>query len=127
MSGHITAMVTDHFAQFLFINKCHHISYRLCSYYTFDYTNFAEEKFVYDYSDIDWSSLNDQALSAGDHFNNFHAKTSSCMDSHVPKKKVTKRDLKLITKSWINTDIQKLVHYRDYYLQKMKSTPLISK
>ena len=52
MSGNITTMVADHFAQFLLIKKCH-ISYKSCSYYTFDYTNFAEEKFVYDYSNID--------------------------------------------------------------------------
>ena len=45
VSGNITTMVADHFAQFLLINKSH-ISYKSCSY-TFDYTNFAEEKFVY--------------------------------------------------------------------------------
>ena len=76
MSGNITPMVADHFAQFLFINKCH-ISYKSCSYYTVDYTNFAEEKFVYHYTNIDWSSSNDQSLSVGDHFNNFYAETSS--------------------------------------------------
>ena len=122
MSGNITTMVADHFAQFLLINKCH-ISYKSCSYFTFDYTNFAEEKFVYDYSNIDWSSLNDQSLSVDHHFDNFYAKTSSCVDSHVPKKKVTKRELKLRTKPWINADIQKLMHYRDKYFQKMKSNP----
>ena len=50
-------------------------------------------------------------------------KPSSCVDSHVPKKKVTKRELKLRTKPWINADIQKLMHYRDKYFQKMKSNP----
>ena len=40
MSGNITTMVADHFAQFLLINKCY-ISYKSCSYFTFDYTNFA--------------------------------------------------------------------------------------
>ena len=75
---------------------------------------------------IDWSSLNDQSLSVDDHFNNFYAETSSCIDSHVPKKNVTKRDLKLRTKPWINADIQKLMHYRDKYFQKMKSNPSAS-
>ena len=51
VSGNITAMVTDYFAQILLINKCH-ISDKLCSYYTYDYANFAEENFVYYYSNI---------------------------------------------------------------------------
>ena len=91
MSGNITTMVADHFAQFLLINKCH-ISYKSCSYYTFDYTNFAEEKFIYDYSNIDRSSLNDQSLSVDDHFDSFYVKTSSCVDSHVPKKRLQKEN-----------------------------------
>ena len=75
---------------------------------------------------MDWSSLTDQSLFVDDHFNNFYAKTSSCVDSHVPKKKVTKRDLKLRTKPWLNAEIQKLMHYRDKYFQKMKSNPSAS-
>ena len=35
------------------------------------------------YSNSDWSSLNDQSLSVDDHFNNFMLKTSSCVDSRV--------------------------------------------
>ena len=42
------------------------------------------------------------------------------------EKKVTKRDLKLRTKPWINADIQKLMHYSGRYFQKMKSNPLAS-
>ena len=39
------------------------------------------------------------------------------------QEKVTKRELKLRTKPWINADIQKRMHYRDKYFQKMKSNP----
>ena len=42
LSGNITALVADHFAQFLLIKKCY-ISYKSCRYSTYDYSNFAKE------------------------------------------------------------------------------------
>ena len=44
---------------------------------------------------------------------------------HVSKKKVTKNGLKLRSKPWVNTRIQKLMHYRDKLFANMNrnSTP----
>ena len=84
ISGNITTHIADHFAQFLLIKKCH-VNYKSCSYYTYDYTNFSEEKFIYDYSMLDWTSLDNTSLSATDHFDNFYAKTTECLNSYIPK------------------------------------------
>ena len=89
----------------------------------YDYTNFSEEKFIYNYSMLDWTSLDNTSLSATDHFDNFYAKTTECVNSRIPKKKVTKKALKLRSKPWINSNIQKLMHYRDKYFKSMTKNP----
>ena len=47
--------------QFLIIKKFH-ISYKSCSYSTYDYSNLGKEKFIHDFTLIDWSSLDDTNL-----------------------------------------------------------------
>ena len=48
LSGNITGIIADHFAQFLLIKKCH-MSYKSCSYFVHDYSNFSKEKFIHDF------------------------------------------------------------------------------
>ena len=40
--GNITTLISDHFAQFLMIKKCH-VSYKSCNYSVSDYSNFGKE------------------------------------------------------------------------------------
>ena len=85
-------------------------------------------KFINDYSLPDWSTLDNPSVSVNDHFDRFYEKTSTCIDSHVPKKRVTctKRKLKLRNKLWINGEIQRLMTYRDKLLKKMINHPTSS-
>ena len=48
LSGNITVLVADHFAQFLLIKKCY-INYKYCRYSAYDYSYFAKEKFIHDF------------------------------------------------------------------------------
>ena len=48
------------------------------------------------------------------------------MDSHVPKKRVTRQNLKLKTKPWIGSKIQKLMCLRDRFFHKADSNPTSS-
>ena len=97
VSGNLTTLISDHFIQFFIIKK-KYISYKSCNYYTRDYSNFGKEKLIYDYSLIDWTSLSDPQIIVDDHFDYLYEKTSECIDTHVPKKKVTKKYLKLRSK-----------------------------
>ena len=72
---------------------------------------------------LDWTSLDNTSLSATDHFDNFYGKTTEYVNSHIPKKKVTKKALKLRSKPWINSNIQKLMNYRDKYFKSMTKNP----
>ena len=49
VSGNITSLIADHFAQFLLIKKCY-VSFKSCNYYVYDYTKFGREKFIHDFS-----------------------------------------------------------------------------
>ena len=64
---------------------------------------------------LDWTSLDNTSLSATDHFDNFYAKTTECVNSHIPKKKVTKKALKLRSKPWINSNMLSFLYvYSDH-------------
>ena len=48
------------------------MSFKSCSYFAYDYFNFGKEKFIYDYSLLDWSTLNNPSVSVNDHFDFFY-------------------------------------------------------
>ena len=52
-------------------------------------------------------------------FNTFYTKLSTMVESHVPTKKMTKKDIKLHSKPWITPKIVKLIKYRDRLKRKM--------
>ena len=70
LSGNITSLIADHFAQFLLIKK-YHVNYKSCSYFLHDYSSFREENFIHDFSLLDWSSLDNSDISVNDNVNFF--------------------------------------------------------
>ena len=89
-SGNILTNISDHFPQLLVINKVT-IDYKRCSYAKRDFSNFSEDKFVSDYSKIDNEFLYDPDISLSSKFDTLYKNLSSCVDRHVPTKKMTKR------------------------------------
>ena len=81
------------------------------------------KKFIYDYFLMDWTSLSDSQISVDEHFDYLYEKTSECINTHLPKKKVTKKYLKLRSKPWINVRIQKLMSYRDKLFNELNKHP----
>ena len=102
------------------------MSYKSCSYFVHDYSSFGEEKFIHDFSLPDWSSLDNSDISVNGHLNFYYEKTRTCIEQHVTKNKITKKNLKLRTKPWINNDIQKLMSYRDKLFARMVKSPSAS-
>ena len=51
-------MIADHFAQFLIMKKFHVHGKSNC-YFTYDYSKVVKDKFIYDFSLLDWSELDD--------------------------------------------------------------------
>ena len=76
---------------------------------------------------IEWSFLDNSDVSINGHFNTFYEKTTECISNHIPKKKVSKKDLKLRSKPWINNETQRLINYRDKLFNNMIKNPSPSK
>ena len=49
----------------------------------------------------------------------FYDNLSSCVNHHVPTKKMTKKDLKFHTKPWITSKIKNLMKYPDKLMRKL--------
>ena len=56
-------------------------------------------------------------------FSSFHENLSNTVNKHVPARKITRKDIKLHIKPWINQKIVKLTKYRDRLKRKIKRRP----
>ena len=95
-SGNILCKLSDHFPQFIIVEKCSR-NYRSCSFGTRDYSNFNEDDFVddYRYSSLDLSMLHDDDASVDNKFNTFYENLSSLVDKNAPVRKMTRKGVKL--------------------------------
>ena len=56
-------------------------------------------------------------------FDDFHAKVSSFVEQNAPLTKVSKRQLKLKLKPWINKEVLKIMRKRDKIYSQLKCNP----
>ncbi len=121
-SGNILTQIADHFPQFLIVEKAG-ITNKSTSYFQHDYSNFNKERFLADFSNLNFDYLNDDQTNVNTKFNRFLATLDDIIKTHVPLKKLTKKDLKLRNKPWINSRIQKMMRLRDNILKKIRKKP----
>ena len=118
-SGNIVFEITDHYPQFIIVEKSI-VDYKLCSFAKRDFSSFNEGKFVdYDTS-LDLNMLHKHDIHIEKKFNHFHKNLTNLVDKHVPYKKMTNRDIKLHSKSWINSKIVRVIRYRNRLKRKLK-------
>ena len=104
-SGNIITQISDHFPQFLILNKVT-IDYKTCSFAKRDFSNFSEQRFVEGFATQNMDFFNNTKISLNSKFDLFYDTVSSYVDNHVPVKKINKKDLKLHSKPWVNPKIQ---------------------
>ena len=90
--------------------------------YKRDLSNFDENSFSDDITLQNWNanSLED----TNSKFNDFLWRIESCLDRHAPIKKVNKKQLKKMSKPWINKHILKMIAHRDRLFRRKKENPL---
>ena len=64
--------------------------------------------------------LHKHDISIENKFDYFYETLSNLVDKHVPSKKMTKKDIKLHSKPWINSKIVRLIRYRERLKRKLK-------
>ena len=102
-SGNILSLISDHLPQFAILYD-NAPEYKTSSYYAYDYKNFNEGKFLSDYNDIERSFLNDNDIDVNQKFEIFLFKLHNLVDKHLPKKKLSKKALKLRSRPWIDSE-----------------------
>ena len=121
-SGNILTQIADHFPQFLMVKRAG-VANKTLSYFKHDYSKFDEERFLADFSNLNFEYLNANPTDANAKFSRFIANLNEIVNKHAPLKKLTKRDLKLRNKPWINSRIQKMMRLRDSLLKKLRKKP----
>ena len=119
-SGNITATISDHLPQFLFVpNVFSNPSCQKSNIYERDWSKFVQQNFVLDYFDKDWSDvlqLDQQDVNLS--INSFLDKMNSILDEHAPLKRVNKYKLKFKSKPWITPAIQKSISVKNNLLKR---------
>ena len=107
ISGNIVANVTDHFPQFLILDKIK-LDYKQVIHYSYNFSKINNNTIFDKFQDLDWSDLDNQYIDCNAKFDIFLEKTCfiSC---NVPCQKLTKKQLKFQNKPWITT---KLLDYK---------------
>ena len=96
------------------------INYKSCSYYQHDYSNFDEQKLIDDVVSQP-GTFSDPDIDVNRMFDEFHDNLAAPIERHAPLKKVSRKNLKLKSKHWVDDKIKKLIKYRDRLSRKFKT------
>ena len=110
----------DHFSQFLSVKK-EIIRYQPNDIYKRDLTNFDKSLFVDDVSIQNWNP--NKFDNVNSKFDDFQWRLEGCVNRHAPIKKMTKKDLKKMTKPWINNYIIKMIFHKDKLFHRKIKNP----
>jgi hypothetical protein len=114
ISGNLTVSLSDHLAQFLIIpDECHHDAKKQ-NQFTHDIKSLDSENFILDLLAIECHRIlnlhkNDPNVS----FEGFHVTIDNLVNKYLPKRKMTKKEVKQSQKPWITNEILKLIQQRD--------------
>ena len=121
VSGNLLSQISDHFPQFLIIKNAL-VDYRNCSLFQRDYSKFNDQSFLEDFKKLSWDDIDRNNLDINNKFEKFYEKVHHTVIGHAPSRKVTPKQLKLRSKPWLNTYIQKLIEQRDILLRKLRKS-----
>ena len=122
-SGNLMVGISDHLPQFVFINLKPKSLETKARIMRRTWSSFNAEEFRHDFSNVNWNEIlsvdkNDSEAS----FNSFLNKFNTLFDKHVPLKKLTKNQSKLLNKPWITAGLLTSMKIRDNFLLDLKNT-----
>ena len=98
-NGNIITQISDHFPQFLILNKVD-IDYKTCSFAKRNFSNFSEQRIVDGFATQNMDFLNNRNISLNSKFDLFYDTVASYVENHVPvknnKQKGSKATLKTL-------------------------------
>ena len=108
-SGNILLTLSEHFSQFVSVKR-ERVDYKHTKIFQHDYSKFHTEQFRDDVAIQNW---NTNLNNANELFVDFHLKLKGCVDRHAPIKQLTPKEVKLVNKPWISSEISKMIKIRN--------------
>ena len=121
ISGNLFSDISDHFPNFLIINKISS-SYLKPAIYRRDYSNFKEDKLLEEVQQINWESALPDTNDVNLIFDAFYTKISLLINYHVPLKKLSKKEIKLQAKPWITKGLRTSIAQKNKLYKKSLKT-----
>ena len=124
ISGNIIYDISDHLPNFLIINKLSSFP-KKTKMYKRDYSKFDKTALIYELSDINWTDVlyNDNiSNNSNTLFQNFYNHITLCIDKHVPLRKLTRKEIKSVSKPWITPGIIESSKIKNNLYKKYLST-----
>ena len=114
ISGNLTINISDHLAQFLIIPEDCYKFTKKHNLFKRDKKNFDRENFILDLPEINWVNIISIDKNHPNHsFNSSETKINSLIDTYLPLKKHTNKEINLQFKPWITCGIRKSIQRRD--------------
>ena len=114
LCGNISTDISDHFSQFASIPRSTNHQKKK-DFLIRDYSNFSEENFRRDVALLNFNFSTDDVNAQ-----HFYDKLQSCVNTHVPLKKVSQKKFDLDLKPWITPDLQKMIRIKNLLFKKKK-------
>ena len=119
-SGNITIQLADHAFQFVIIEGFHKdIFHKTNIIYARNFKNFSEQEFHDKLINSNWNDilLKDKE-DPNKNLNNLHIHINNILDELAPLRKLSKNEIRLHTKPWINMEIQQKIYKINKILNK---------
>ena len=114
-SSNLTSQISEHLPQFLILKDFYHNTLiNSNNVLERNYRFFNHDEFKNDLKDIPWyNMLSSDDISASLAFDLFFARVNTLLDEHALNHKLSKNEISLKVKPWINKNIQDLTRERD--------------
>ena len=113
-SGNLTYHISDHLPQFSIFKNMNINSNLKHNNFKRNWSTFDQEKFVLDFFEINWKdklNLNERNIDLS--FDNFYKIINNLLDTHIPLKRLTKKQIKTMSKPWITQGLLTSIKKRD--------------
>ncbi|EDO43021.1 predicted protein [Nematostella vectensis] len=87
-----------------------------------DYSHYYESAVVHDMQAINWEHCFSHCKDVNDYFDSFYASVESIIDKHAPLKKLSRKEIKFLSKPWITTGIKHSIAIKNKLYKQFLNT-----
>ena len=124
ISGNIVCGITDHLPNFLIITKLSS-SPKNFKLYKRDYSRLDNDMLIFEVSKVNWEEvLNSESgvLDINTVFQNFYLCISNLINKHAPLRKLTRKEIKSLSKPWVTPGIQTSIRLKEKFYKRFLET-----